>query len=251
MPTFRTRFAPDIIAEFLPPKRLARSGPSRVMIVLDGLPTVPSKRLLIEYFAAKNFWVFHPRYRGTWESGGSFLEYSPEDDVRLVMDGIEQGFVELFHKKQIMIPNPEFYVCASSFGGAGSLLVSRDHRIKKAIAFSPVVDWKMSSKIEPLEKLIVFIQTAFGAAYRPHSSAWKKLRSGIFYSPSQHIDEMDGSKLCIVHAKDDEIVPYSGVAAFAKRTGAMFISRARGGHFSASTLMEPVFEKRIIRWLRS
>ncbi len=257
MPTFRTRFSKDIVAEFLPPRRMPTASsrraakPSRVMIILDGLPTVPSKRALMEYFSAKNFWVFHPRYRGAWESGGKFLEYPPDEDVRLVMDGIQKGFVELFGGERVIIPHPEFYLCGASFGGAGVLLASRDARVKKVIAFSPVVDWKVNSKLEPLEKLIAFTNDAFGAAYRPHASAWKKLRSGAFYAPIHHESEMDGSKLCIVHAKDDDIVSYSSVAAFAKHVGAMFLPRARGGHFSASTFLKPQFEKRLMKWLRS
>jgi esterase/lipase len=256
MSTFRTRFANEIIAEFLPPKRMPKvssriAKPSRVMIILDGLPSVPSKRALLEYFSAQNFWVFHPRYRGTWESSGLFLEHSPDEDVRLVMDGIQKGFVDLYSDEHINISQPEFYLCGASFGGTASLLASRDPRVKKAIAFSPVVDWSVDSAVEPMDKLIHFIKVALREVYRARPSGWRKILSGKFYNPIQHVHELDGSKICILHAKDDDIVPYSSVAPFAKRIGSMFISRVRGGHFSSSTLLKPAYEKRLMKWLRT
>jgi hypothetical protein len=74
---FRTRFRQQIVAEFLPPKRQGRK--QRVIILCDGMPSIPRKQLLSEFLAVKGFWVIYPRYRGTWESDGQFLERSPHE----------------------------------------------------------------------------------------------------------------------------------------------------------------------------
>ncbi len=66
MYTLRTRFAKDIVCEFLPPSRPQKLD--KVVILADGMPSVPSKKSVLEYFSKKGFWVFHPRYRGAWES---------------------------------------------------------------------------------------------------------------------------------------------------------------------------------------
>ena len=65
----RTRFANDIVAEFWMPKKVS----FRAVIICDGAPSVPSKSTLAGFFARKGYWVFHMRYRGTWESSGEFF----------------------------------------------------------------------------------------------------------------------------------------------------------------------------------
>jgi hypothetical protein len=81
---FRTRFKKEIVAEFLPPLRAKKK--QRLIILCDGLPSIPRKQSLAESLAAKGFWVIYPRYRGTWESDGEFLEKSPHEDVLELLD---------------------------------------------------------------------------------------------------------------------------------------------------------------------
>src|SRR5215472_977306 len=69
---FRTRFKQDIIAEFVDPSRPQKK--QKLIILCDGMPSMPSKQPLAEFLAAKGFWVIYPRYHGAWESGGEFLE---------------------------------------------------------------------------------------------------------------------------------------------------------------------------------
>ena len=85
----RTRFKKEIIAEFLPPVRKGKTR--RVIILCDGMPSVPAKQPLAEFLARQGYWVFHPRYRGAWESGGNFLEKSPVEDIADVISGITKG----------------------------------------------------------------------------------------------------------------------------------------------------------------
>src|SRR3990167_11142041 len=90
--TPRARFAKDIVCEFMPPTRKS----NRVLILCAGAPVYPGRRAdLLPFFAAKGYWVFLPRYRGTWESGGVFLKKSPHKDILDVMSGISRGFVNL------------------------------------------------------------------------------------------------------------------------------------------------------------
>ena len=79
MPMFRTRFKREILTEFLPPARATKK--QRVIVLCDGMPSIPRKQSLSEFLAAKGYWVFYPRYRGSWESGGEFLARSPHEDI--------------------------------------------------------------------------------------------------------------------------------------------------------------------------
>ena len=65
----RTRFAKDIVTEFFPPARKTKR--QKVVIICGGMPGMPGSSYLLEFFSKKGFWVFNPRYRGTWESGGA------------------------------------------------------------------------------------------------------------------------------------------------------------------------------------
>src|SRR5205814_7872713 len=62
---FRTRFKDEIVAEFLPSSRSAKK--QKLIILCDGMPSIPRKQSLSEFLAAKGFWVVYPRYRGAWE----------------------------------------------------------------------------------------------------------------------------------------------------------------------------------------
>ncbi|HEV2174645.1 MAG TPA: hypothetical protein VGR71_13805, partial [Nitrospira sp.] len=71
---FRTRFKNEILAEFLPPSRTGKK--QKLIILCDGMPSIPRKQSLSKFLASKGFWVIYPRYRGAWESGGEFLRKS-------------------------------------------------------------------------------------------------------------------------------------------------------------------------------
>ena len=112
---FRTRFARDIVTEFLPSAGRGRKG--RVIILCDGMPSIPRKQPLAEFLSAKGYWVFYPRYRGAWESGGEFLERSPHLDILDVIDGVQREFRELAFGRRFRVRADEVFVIGGSFGG--------------------------------------------------------------------------------------------------------------------------------------
>src|ERR1700733_15966419 len=90
---FRTRFNKEIVAEFQPPKG---SGKHQKLIVLcDGMPSIPRKQPLSEFLAVKGFWIIYPRYRGAWESGGEFLAKSPHEDILDVLKELPRELEEI------------------------------------------------------------------------------------------------------------------------------------------------------------
>jgi pimeloyl-ACP methyl ester carboxylesterase len=246
----RTRFAKDIVAEFLPPVRPSRKA--KVIIFCDGMPGMPGKKALLELYAKKGFWVFAPRYRGTWESGGSFLRRSPEEDIRDVIDALPRGFTELFAGKKFKVKPDAIYLFASSFGGPAGILLSKDPRVTKVVAFSPVTDQRyFISKGETHDWAKRFTREAFGEAYRFRDADWEKQKNGTFYNPMTNLDRVDGKKILILQAKDDESVPYPPVKKFSEASGASLWLMAKGGHCDSAWYTEPRFFRRISAFLRS
>lgn len=236
---FRTRFKNEILAEFLPPT-LARKK-QRVIILCDGMPSIPRKQGLCEFLAAKGFWVIYPRYRGAWESGGEFLQRSPQEDILAVLDELPGGFREIAFGREFSVTPDELFVMGGSFGGAAAILAALDSRVKKVVANCPVTDWAILERAEKAEtssaNYAAYIREAFGNGYRLTDANWRKLRLKNFYNPWQRRKEIDGTKVMIIHAKDDPNVAYAGSDRFARATGCLLKPVQRGGHLSTEAVV--------------
>lgn len=224
----------DVLAEFWGPVK--PSG--KVIILCDGCPSVPSKKRAAETLAKKGYWVFHMRYRGSWESKGQFLKYPPSEDVRLVARGVREGFINIYDGTRYVLDVRECIVIGASFGGAAAVIASTYPEIDKAIALAPVIDWRAETKSEPFHHFVNLLAHGFGSAYRPAKDAYSKLQSGMFYQPLIGAERMDPGKLLIVHARDDKVIPLAPLRTFAKLAKLKPVYLDEGGHFSASSILD-------------
>ena len=236
---FRTRFKNEIVAEFLPPLRSSKK--QKLIILCDGMPSIPRKQSLSEFLAQKGFWVIYPRYRGAWESGGEFLRNSPHEDILDVLDELPGDLEDIAFGQRFRLTPDQVFVIGGSFGGAAAILLSLDSRVTRVVANCPVVDWSILSDAEKAEtsnpNYAEYIRQAFGNAYRLSDANWKKLRRGTFYNPWHHRNEIDASKVLLFHAKDDPNVPYERTREFAEITGSKLKTLQRGGHISTDYIM--------------
>ncbi|TGL63432.1 alpha/beta hydrolase family protein [Leptospira sarikeiensis] len=238
---YRIRFKKEIVCEFLPPET-KKSG-NKVIILCDGMPSVPKKQKLAEFLSSKEYWVFYPRYRGAWESDGIFLQKSPHLDILDIVQELSETkeIVENSFYKKFKISAKEFFVIGGSFGGAVALLSSLDPRVKKVIANCPVVDWALLPEEEKTEtanpNYVDYIKDTFGNAYRLPEKNWKKLYSGKFFNPSFYSEKMDPSKIRIFHAEDDPYIPYKIVQEFSQRTKISLKLFKKGGHLSTDSIV--------------
>ncbi len=242
MDVFRTKFKNDIIAEFVVPENKT----NKVLIICGGMPGYPAKQKnekFFDYFTKRGFFVFVPRYRGSWESHGKLFEKCPSEDIRDIIDELPKGFVSLWDKKKYVIKKPEVYLFGVSFGGPAVLLNSKDKRVKKVIADSPVIDWREEENTdEPLETLEPFLEEAFGEGYRVTKEGWNKIKKGNFYNPIAALEKIDGKKCMVIHAKDDRIVSLVPVVPFCKETNSKLILVKTGGH--GLNIFEARFKKK-------
>jgi pimeloyl-ACP methyl ester carboxylesterase len=233
MHTLRMRFGKGLVSEFLPPKRKSR----RVIVLCDGMPTVPSKRSLLEKFSKLGYWAFHPRYAGTWESAGVFLKRSPHEDVLSLIDQLPKGFASEWDGSKMGIESPNVILLGSSFGGTVALLCSRHPSVSKVIALSPETDWREEGEAEPVDWLFDFLKRAFGMGYRTAPGAARKLKSGKFFNLWHERRTVEAGKCLVVHAKDDEVVSPKATRRFCREIGCRLIEYKRGGHMGLSFLL--------------
>jgi len=236
---FRTRFKEEILAEFLPAARHIQH--QRLIILCDGMPSIPRKQPLAQFLSQKGYWVVYPRWRGAWESGGRFLEKSPAKDLSDIIDELPKKIREAAFGKTFTLAPEEIYVIGGSFGGAAAILSTLDSRVTKAIANCPVVDWNILPAEQKKEtsnpSYAAYIREAFGNGYRLSEKHWAKLSSGTFFNPAHHIHDLSASKVMIFHAKDDPYIPWRSVERFASRSGIKLKLLARGGHLSTDSVV--------------
>jgi pimeloyl-ACP methyl ester carboxylesterase len=249
---FRTRFKKEIVAEFLPPAPSRKKH--RVILLCDGMPSVPRKQPLAEFLSQKGYWVFYPRWRGAWESGGQFLHKAPQQDLSDIIDELPHGVRELAFGKKFKPAPDQIFVIGGSFGGAAAILASLDPRVSKVVANCPVVDWSILAEEQTKEtsnpSYAAYIREAFGNGYRLSERNWNKLRSGTFYNPARHIRELTPGKILMFHAKDDPYIPWRSVRDFAATAGIRLRLLPRGGHLKTERIVR-VYWPQIERFFRS
>ena len=244
---YRTKIK-DIVTEFAVPKNIKSS---KVLIICSGMPGYPHKakyEKIIKNFTSRGYYVFIPRYRGTWESEGVLFEKCPCFDVADVIEGIQSEFKELWSGEKFIVQNPKVFLYGTSFGSPAVLLNSKKKEVKKVLAVSPVLDWRtMSETVEPIPKLAKFLPEAFGFGYRIAKDGWKKIEEGRFYNPSFDLSKIDSKKVLLIHAKDDEVISFSSVLEFIKNTKVKNIIAKTGGH--GLNIFSVSFKRAVLKFL--
>jgi len=231
---YGTIFAREIVAEFLLPTR--RTKRQKLIILCDGMPSMPRKQPLAQLLSQRGYWVIYPRWRGAWESGGRFLEKSPAKDLSDIIDELPKRVRDAAFGKTFALSPEKIFVIGGSFGGTAAILASLHPRVTKVIANCPVVDWSILPREQKKEtanpSYPAYIREAFGNGYRLSEKNWAKLSSGTFFNPACHVHELTASKLLMFHAKDDPYIPWRSVERFASRSGIQLKLLARGGHLN-------------------
>lgn len=244
----RTRIGKDVVAEFVVPATASLRKKGRVAIIARGAPVPPGASTFLSFLAEQGFYAILPRYRGTWESAGLFLQNDPTDDIVDVLNALKKPLRSLYEKKEYEFPkNPKVYLMVGSFGGPAGFFLSSDPRVTAVFAYAPVVDWRVKMEAEPLGEFQKMTNQIWGEGYRFDPEGIKKLKKGTFYNPATARERILGDKVHIFHAKDDEIVAYEPVFQFAQKIGAHMTSFPKGGHGGASNLSEPRTWKKVMQ----
>lgn len=241
----RATIAENIVIEFLPSAR----STGRVIIVCDGMPSVPGKKRLLQWLSKKGFFAINLRYRGTWESGGTFLDHDPTEDVRDVITALDKPITDAWGGEDFMVNAKEVFVIGASFGGTASLLSALDKRVKKVVSIAPVIDWTQPSDSEPMDWLEQVLVRGYAGAIRFQHEDWLRLSNGELFQPMAHEQEFDPSKIFIIHAQNDTVVPVGPTKGFVERIGCKHLFLNNGGHLGSSVIMSWKLRRKILSFL--
>jgi esterase/lipase len=182
------------------------------------------------------FSVIYPRYRGTWESGGLFLERTPLQDIKEIIEHCLKGkVIDLYSKKEFKIKNKKIYLLGSSFGGTVALAGADIKQVRKICALSPIVDLERhnnENNEQDLFKLFQFIEIAFNEAYRLSQQGKDKLLSGKLLNPKQTLPKKISNKIMIFFDKSDTAVNWQKIVDYCDKNNLKCVKEKNVGHIS-------------------
>lgn len=199
----------------------------KAIILIDGIPSVPKRKKLMQLLAKQGFAVFFPRLRGTWESSGSFLSKSPVKDMDLFLESLTKGIKIKDQKHKY----DEFYVLSTSFGGGISMALKNSHIVKR-VHLSPVIDFRAISDV--LSSLQKYLQNMFPGAYRFKPKDWIKLSDGTYFDSKEQ--NLLKTKDLILAGELDKTLDVKKIVSHANKNSIKVLTYSNLGHMNFSDL---------------
>jgi len=116
-------------------------------------------------------------------------------------------------------------------------MASLDKRIDKVIAVAPVIDWTEVTDEEPMDWTEQLLIKGYPQAFRFDHKDWMRLTHGEFFQPISILDQFDPSKIFVIHALDDTVVPVGPTQDFVAAVGCKHKFLKKGDHLSSSRLL--------------
>lgn len=238
----------DIVFEFSP----SAGKPKGVIILCEGLPSVPKQKELISFLSSHDYFIVYPRYKGTWESNGKFLSESPINDVEEIMNLLKNGEItELYSNKTFSIDSDNIILIGSSLGGSIALTCSNNNLVSKIVVFSPIVNFSTHNDNNQEQDLIwleKFIRKGFGMGYRYKREDWVNMTKGLIFNPPQEIEKDKGKDILVVYGQQDMEIDFKKIENYTERNNIKKICLKDEGHLSFSKISQEIWNK-VFNWL--
>ncbi|MBU2503940.1 MAG: hypothetical protein KJ879_02715 [Nanoarchaeota archaeon] len=202
------------------------------IVLLDGLPSNPSsKDQLMQKLSEYNYDVFFPRYEGTWESKGKFLERAPSEPII--------GFIEALGKGENIGNNKykakKVFLLGASFGGGVALDIAFKYPVDKICVTSPVISFK---GVKGIKTLGDYLKTEHSKNYRFDLKEWQKLiQDEVWNLKNNEIKNPSG--ILIVAGKNDDQIKESDVVKFGG-TSHIKVITCDLGHITLSKISDSI-----------
>jgi dipeptidyl aminopeptidase/acylaminoacyl peptidase len=245
----RTKISKNIVCEVALPER--QTG--KVALVCGGAPSLPPSKNVLPFLASQGYVAFGIRYRGTWESEGTFLQKAPTQDVLDVIDYLvkHKKITDAWSGEKIAIKIKHFDLFGGSFGGPAVLLASKHKAVRKVVAMTPVVDFNKDGEGETFEQFVQYATEVFGGVYRPKSHKdWDKLRGNKFYNPITMLDQIDEKKCFVIQTKDDDVCPADNLRNLVALKKIAVYYKPKGGHLGVSSLQKKFYWNKVATFLK-
>lgn len=183
------------------------------VIILPGFPGRNDYNDLIRVFFERGYHVFVPRYRGSYQSSGSFLSKNPVDDLILFTKNLDKGFAKSLwdNKKQGFKINKKIIVASGFSGPIACGLAAKHPEFSHLILASPIWDYQKHNTLgdeQDLQQFTDFAKRAYKNCYRiPFADILKKLGKFKELSPDYYIPKL-GLPILVMHDPNDKIVSF-------------------------------------------
>ena len=193
----------------------------------------------MEDLSERGYNLVYMRYRGTFESEGSFLEKNPSEDVVEVIDFLKNdGKIKEFFNGDIYdVKCEEIIVIGTSFGGSVGLSVASNNvgGVSYIIA-SPVVDFKNhgnDDNEQDLNNLKNFLIKGFPNLYRFKEEDFDRLLDGELIKLK---NDRFKSNIIVIHGNKDKSVSINKVKDYCNKHKEIIFREVDMGHISISKL---------------
>ena len=228
MVTILKSYAGEMFFEFVRHKT-----PTKAIILLPGFPSNNNYEDLINYFYNNGFNVFFPRYLGSFQSKGNFLEKDPSEDISKFVNFLKKGkCINLWDEETKQFENTEYVFVTGSFGGAVALGASTKTDVSKIILFSPVWDFTLHNKEyseQDLKNVTKFVKRAWINLYRYDFEDIQEKMS-IFESCkwSNYSSGLTDKKIMVLHDPKDSTTSIEHSKKFCKELDCSLIEHNKG-----------------------
>jgi len=156
----------DIFCEFIVQNKIADT-----IILLPGFPSSNKMDSEMKFLYKKGYNVFFPRFKGSFQSKGFFLEDNPVEELRIFANKLKkEKIINLWDMSKVSFKIDRLILFGQSFSGAIACgLVAKVKNFRKLVLFSPVWDFKKHNLLineQDLNHLIPFVKRAYQNLYR-------------------------------------------------------------------------------------
>lgn len=156
----------DIFFEFLVDTESEGS-----VVILPGFPESGKDKDLMFRLHGMEFNVFRPKFRGSFQSRGKFLERDPVQTMEGFIENIGNGeAIDLWDEEKVDFEVGEIHLVGQSFSGSTALrLCSNLETVSSLTLFSPVLNFSKHNEEfdeQNLEQLTGFVKRAYRNLYR-------------------------------------------------------------------------------------
>lgn len=181
-----------------------------VIVFLPGFPSAVKYDSEMRYLYERGFNVFFPRYTGTYQSKGKFLNKNIVLELKNFLEELKKGKAKiLWDNSLIEFSVGRVLIFGGSFSGAVACgLGAVDKDIRKIVLFSPVWDFKKhneSGDEQDLEKFLPFIKRAYKNLYRiGFESLSEKISEFKECSPDFYLNRLAANETGVLVFNDSE-----------------------------------------------
>lgn len=216
-----------VFFEYLIPENITGNIP--FIILCDGLPAKPHQNNLMNILVNLGYGVLYPRYRGTWESEGIFLEKNVGKEISDLAEKLLNGSL----LDGVNVTATQITLIATSFGASVALSIAKDKNINKIIALSPVLNFKNLSNLHSLKK---FLQKMYPTIYRFTNLSWENLVSGKVVPSASLVDKNLASKIFLLGGDEDKEISSIELMSWGRKKGIPTTIYKNRGHLSFSKI---------------